>query len=258
MTIPALRIKQLTKSYGQRVVVNSVSLDVPRGSIYGIVGPNGAGKTTMLNMATALIRPDYGTSEVCGHDVWHDAPAAKATMGLLVDGYAAFDRLSGMELLQFSGALRSMPSDVVEQRAQELLDALGLNAAGNKRIVDYSAGMTKKIYLANALLHSPQLLVLDEPLEAVDPASGQVIQEILRRYAAAGGTVVLSSHVMGLVEGLCDHVAIVKDGAIVASGHVDEVRAGRSLTDVFVEHSGGGQLAEGSLGWLQGGEAADA
>ncbi|AKK03408.1 ABC transporter ATP-binding protein [Corynebacterium epidermidicanis] len=252
MTVPALSIKNLSKRFGPRVVVDNVSLDVEPGSIYGIVGPNGAGKTTMLSMATGLIQPDNGTSEVCGHDVWHDDSAAKNAMGLLVDGYAAFNRLSGLELLQFSGALRSMPAAEIDQRARELLEALGLTSAGNKRIVDYSAGMTKKIYLANALLHSPRLVVLDEPLEAVDPASGQVIQQILRRYAAGGGTVVLSSHVMGLVEGLCTHVAIMNEGRIHIAGHVDDVRAGRSLTEIFVEIAGGGQLAEGSLGWLQG------
>lgn len=252
MNTPALEISQLLKSYGTRVVVNNVSLSVPRGSIYGLVGPNGAGKTTMLSMATALIRPDGGTSAVCGYDVWQDAANAKNAMGLLVDGYAAFDRLSGLELLHFTGALRGMAADVVDKRAKELLAALGLLETGPKRIVDYSAGMKKKIYLANAMLHGPELLVLDEPLEAVDPASGQIIQELLRRFARAGGTVVLSSHVMGLVEGLCDHVAIMNSGQIVAAGHVDEVRQGRSLTDIFVDMAGGGHLADGSLSWLQG------
>lgn len=252
MTAPALEISQLTKTYGSRAVVSNANLRIPRGSIYGLVGPNGAGKTTMLSAATGLIRPDAGTSAVCGHDVWSDSAAAKQEMGLLVDGFNAFDRLSGLELLHFTGALRGLAADVVDKRAKELLAALGLAETGKKRVVDYSAGMKKKIYLANAMLHSPELLVLDEPLEAVDPASGRTIQELLRRYTRAGGTVVLSSHSMELVEGLCDHVAIMKEGFIIAAGHVDEVRQGRSLTDIFVELAGGGQLAEGSLSWLQG------
>lgn len=138
----------------------------------------------------------------------------------------------------------------------ELLDALGLTDADEKFIVDYSAGMTKKILLAGALLHDPEILILDEPLEAVDPVSGRLIQQILRDYASRGGTVVLSSHVMELVEGLCDHVAIIDQGRVLTAGHVDEVRQGRSLVETFIGFVGGGQLRDGSLGWLRGGERA--
>ncbi|GAB2512841.1 Daunorubicin/doxorubicin resistance ATP-binding protein DrrA [Corynebacterium atrinae] len=246
----ALLARDLTKRFGKNIAVDRLNLDIPRGSIYGIVGPNGAGKTTMITMAAGLARPTAGEVFICGHNVWTDPLPAKEAMGLLVDGIAVFDRLSGPEYLSYLGGLRGMDPVQVKQRSTQLLDALGLTEAGNKYIVDYSAGMTKKILLAGALLHGPEVLILDEPLEAVDPVSGRLIQEILRSFAARGGTVILSSHVMELVEGLCDHVAIINHGQVAVAGHVDEVRQGRSLVDVFIDEVGGAALQEGSLDWL--------
>lgn len=252
-TVPALAVRGLTKAFGPHVAVDRLSLDIARGSIYGIVGPNGAGKTTMIYMATGLLEPTEGRAWITGHDVWADPLPTKNAMGLLVD-VPVFDRLSGPELLQYLGGLRGMAADDVEKRSGELLAALGLTEAGHKQIVDYSAGMTKKIQLAAALLHNPEILILDEPLEAVDPVSGRLIQQILRNYAAAGGTVVLSSHVMEIVEGLCDHVAIIDQGRVLTAGHVDQVRQGQSLADVFVGFVGGTELGDDSFGWLRGGD----
>lgn len=249
-TTQALAVRGLTKSYGDATVVNNINLDIPKGAIYGIVGPNGAGKTTMLSMATGLLRPNKGTAWISGFNVWEEPNDAKRSMGLLADGLPIFDRLTGKELLTYVGALRELDEGIVDQRSEELLQALGLKEAAGKRVVDYSAGMTKKILLAQALIHNPKVLILDEPLEAVDPVSGRLIQQILKNFAQTGGTVVLSSHVMELVEGLCDHVAIINRGVVEIAGHVDEVRRGRSLTDVFVDAVGGAALQEGSLSWL--------
>lgn len=249
-TTQALAVRSLTKSYGDAIVVNNINLDIPKGAIYGIVGPNGAGKTTMLSMATGLLRPNSGTAWISGFNVWEEPNDAKRSMGLLADGLPIFDRLTGKELLTYVGALRELDQGIVDQRSEELLEALGLKDAAGKRVVDYSAGMTKKILLAQALIHNPTVLILDEPLEAVDPVSGRLIQQILKNFAQTGGTVVLSSHVMELVEGLCDHVAIINRGVVEIAGHVDEVRRGRSLTDVFVDAVGGAALQEGSLSWL--------
>lgn len=249
-TTQALAVRGLTKSYGDATVVNNINLDISKGAIYGIVGPNGAGKTTMLSMATGLLRPNKGTAWISGFNVWEEPNDAKRSMGLLADGLPIFDRLTGKELLTYVGALRELDEGIVDQRSEELLEALGLKEAAGKRVVDYSAGMTKKILLAQALIHNPKVLILDEPLEAVDPVSGRLIQQILKNFAQTGGTVVLSSHVMELVEGLCDHVAIINRGVVEIAGHVDEVRRGRSLTDVFVDAVGGAALQEGSLSWL--------
>jgi ABC-2 type transport system ATP-binding protein len=247
----ALSLRGLTKRFGRFTAVDDVYLDVPAGSFYGLVGPNGAGKTTTLSMCTGLLRPDAGTASVFGANVWADPAAAKAAIGVLPDGQRLFDRLTGRELLTYTGLLRRMDARTVDHRTAELLAVLGLAEAGNTLIVDYSAGMTKKIALACALLHAPRMLVLDEPFEAVDPISASTIREILRRYVAQGGTVILSSHVMALVESLCDHVAILAAGRVLTAGSVARVRGGRPLEDVFFELVGGVRSTGEELTWLR-------
>ena len=213
---PALELVDLVKEFRGRRVVHGLSLVVPRGSLYGLVGPNGAGKTTTLSMATGLLRPDGGTARDPRPRRVGRPGAAKAVMGISPDGMRLFEQLSGRELLTYVGALRRMPRDVTAERAAELLTVLDLADDASTVVADYSAGMVKKISLAAALIHAPRLLVLDEPFEAVDPVSGQTIRTILRRYVASGGTVVMSSHVMELVEGLCDRVAVIAGGRVLA------------------------------------------
>ncbi|WP_457256593.1 ABC transporter ATP-binding protein [Pedococcus sp. P5_B7] len=246
----ALGLRGLTKRFGQTTAVDHLDLDVPRGSFYGLVGPNGAGKTTTLSMATGLLRPDSGTAHVLGVDVWDDPVAAKSQIGILPDGLRLFDRLNGQQLVTYAGLLRGMDRQLVAERTAELLAALGLTDAKDKLVIDYSAGMTKKITLACALIHAPRLLVLDEPFEAVDPVSARTIRGILEDFAANGGTVVLSSHVMDLVERICTDVAIIAAGVVRASGALEEVRAGASLEDRFLDLVGGSTTVEG-LAWLR-------
>ena len=246
----AMVLRGLAKSFDGKVAVGGVDLDVPAGSFYGLLGPNGAGKTTTLSMAVGLLRPDHGQAWVLGHDIWADPIQAKRLFGVLPDGVRLFDRLSGAELLAYHGLLRGMDPAVVDQRAQELLDVLALADAGQTLVVDYSAGMKKKIGLACALLHAPRLLVLDEPFEAVDPVAAALIRDILQRYVAGGGTVIFSSHVMEVVERLCSHVAILAGGAIKRVGTLAEVRGERSLEEVFVEVVGGRTATGEELAWL--------
>ncbi|WP_433127859.1 ABC transporter ATP-binding protein [Micromonospora sp. CA-240977] len=247
---PALALRGLAKRFDGTVAVAGVDLDVPAGSFYGLLGPNGAGKTTTLSMAVGLLRPDAGSAWVLGHDVWQDPVAAKRLLGVMPDGVRLFDRLTGAELLAYNGLLRGMDPAVVDQRAAELLDVLALGDAGRTLVVDYSAGMKKKIGLACALLHGPRVLVLDEPFEAVDPVSAALIRDILTRYAAGGGTVIFSSHVMEVVERLCSHVAILAQGVIKRVGTLDEVRGDRSLEQIFVEVVGGRTATGEELSWL--------
>jgi ABC-2 type transport system ATP-binding protein len=228
----------LWKRFNDKIAVADLHLTVPTGSFFGIVGPNGAGKTTSLSMATGLLRPDAGAVRLLGHDLWADPRAAKRLIGVLPDGVKLFDRLTGRELITYHGLLRGLDRATVDDRVDRLLAALGLADAGSTLVVDYSAGMTKKVALACALIHGPRLLLLDEPFEAVDPVSAATIRSILREVVDGGGTVVLSSHVMELVERLCDHVAIVHQGRVVASGTLDEVRAGSALEQRFAEAVG--------------------
>ena len=246
---PALAIRGLVKIFGNLVAVANLTLDIPKGSFYGFVGPNGAGKTTTLNMATGLLTPDQGTAYVNGIDVWKDDSAARAQLGVMPDGMRLLDRLSGPDFLVHVGMLRGLDRETARQRAHQLLDTLDLTDAGKKLISDYSAGMTKKISLAAALIHAPSLLVLDEPFEAVDPVSAANIRQILQDFTSRGGTVILSSHVMATVQQLCTHVAVINHGQVLASGATEEVAAGMSLDERFAQLVGGVHTSEG-LSWL--------
>lgn len=246
----ALALRGLWKRFGAKIAVAGVDLDVPVGSFYGLVGPNGAGKTTALSMATGLLRPDFGQVWVHGQDLWADPARVKTMLGVLPDGVRLFDRLTGTQLITYSGLLRGMDRDTVAARTADLLRALDLTADANTLVVDYSAGMTKKTALACALVHAPRLLVLDEPFEAVDPISAANIRDILSTYVReGGGTVIVSSHAMDLVQRMCDHVAVIAGGHVLAAGTVDAVRGDATLEDRFVDLVGGRTTREG-LAWL--------
>ncbi len=249
-TSHALEIRGLVKHFDTKLAVDNLDLTVPNGSFFGLVGPNGAGKTTTLSMATGLLRPDAGTIELHGVDVWRNLIEAKKLVGVLNDGVRLFDRLTGLQLVTYAGLLNGMDRDTVVSRAGDLLSMLDLDSAGGTLVVDYSAGMTKKIALACAMIHAPRLLVLDEPFESVDPVSAANIRDILEGFVKSGGTVIVSSHAMDLVQRMCDHVAVINQGRVVASGTIDEVRAGGSLEDRFVELVGGRRHGEGPE-WLR-------
>jgi len=239
----------LIKRYGQTLAVDEVDLEIRQGSIFGVVGPNGAGKTTTLSMITGLLRPDAGSVTVLDHDVWADPTAAKRSLGVLPDRLRLFDRLTGAQLLYYSATLRGLDGATARKRSADLAEAFGLGEALGRQVADYSVGMAKKIALAATLIHSPRVLVLDEPFESVDPVSAATITDILRRYTRGGGTVVLSSHSMELVQRTCDSVAIIVGGKVLASGTMAQVRGRKSLEDKFVELAGGRVVAE-SMEWL--------
>jgi ABC-2 type transport system ATP-binding protein len=245
----ALTLSSLVKRFDDKVAVAGIDLEILAGSLFGIVGPNGAGKTTTLSMVSGLLKPDSGTISVHGTNVWSDPVAAKRKMGILPDQLRLFDRLTGAQLLYYSGTLRGLDKQAIRARTADLSVAFGLEDSLDRLVADYSAGMTKKIALAAAMIHSPRVLVLDEPFESVDPVSTANIIDILQRYAKAGGTVVLSSHTMNLIERICDYVAVIVGGSLLAAGSMTEVRAGKSLEERFVELAGGRKAAEG-MEWL--------
>jgi len=244
-----LQASGLVKRYGQTLAADRVDLEIRQGSIFGVVGPNGAGKTTTLSMITGLLRPDEGSVTVLDHDVWADPTAAKRSLGVLPDRLRLFDRLTGAQLLYYSATLRGLDGQTARDRSADLADAFGLGEALGRQVADYSVGMAKKIALAATLIHSPRVLVLDEPFESVDPVSAATITDILRRYTQGGGTVVLSSHSMELVQRTCDSVAIIVGGKVLAAGTMAQVRGRKSLEDTFVELAGGRVVAE-SMEWL--------
>jgi ABC-2 type transport system ATP-binding protein len=250
MSEPAIAVHGLRKSFGDKEAVTGLDLEIAAGSFAGLVGPNGAGKTTTLSMMTGLLRPDAGQVVVHGLDVWADPVAVKAVIGVVPAEARLFERLSGEEMLEYAGRLRGLAAAEARSRAAQLLDVLDLAADGKRLVADYSTGMRKKTALGCALIHNPSVLFLDEPLEGVDPVSADVIRRLLTRLVGSGSTVLFSSHVMELVEQVCDHVSIIDQGKIVASGTTDQVRGGKTLQRAFIDMVGPRAHDEEELSWL--------
>jgi ABC-2 type transport system ATP-binding protein len=247
----AITVHDANKTFGSRAALTSVSFTVPRGVFYGLVGPNGAGKTTLLRAITGLQAPDTGDIAILGRSVWPNPLAIRPITGMLPDDLRLLERLSGRELLSYCGLIRRLDPVEVKRRADQLLDVLGFGVGADELVADYSTGMRKKIALAAAMIHAPGVLVLDEPFESVDPISVRSLVDVLRAYQRAGGTVLLSSHVMDTVEKLCSHVAILHGGKVLDSGPIDEVTDGVRLEDRFIA-SVGGTRSEDDLSWLTG------
>jgi ABC-2 type transport system ATP-binding protein len=247
----AVQATGLVKQFDGRWAVAGVDLQVPRGSLFGLVGPNGAGKTTSIRMMTGLLRPDGGQVLIGGAPVWPDPIAVKRHIGILLEDDELFGRLTAPELLEFMGLLRGMPIDTVRSRSEELLGVLGLSDDSATLVVDFSHGMHKKVALASALLHGPSVLFLDEPFEAVDPVSARAIRSLLDQHRRAGGTILMSSHVMELVEAMCDEAAVIHQGRVVALGTLEQVRGGdATLEDAFVRLVGGRSSSTEDFEWL--------
>jgi len=247
---PAIAVHVLRKSFGTKEAVAGIDLEIAAGSFAGLVGPNGAGKTTSLSMMTGLLRPDAGQVVINGLDVWADPVAAKAIIGVVPSEARLFERLSGEELLEYAGRLHGLPAGEARSRAEQLLNVLDLAEDARRLVADYSTGMRRKASLGCALIHNPMVLFLDEPLEGVDPVSGDVIRRLLTRFVRSGSTVLFSSHVMELVEQVCDHVSIIDKGHIVMTGTIDQVRGGKTLQQAFIDLVGARAADEEVLSWL--------
>lgn len=246
-----LKTEMLTKTYGNLVAANNVSMVTHEGSFMGVVGPNGAGKTTTLSMISGLNRPTSGRVLVGDVNVWRDGPAAKRLIGSLPDRLRLFDRLTGAQLLTYAGVLQGLDAKTVSQRADDLSAAFGLEAALGREVQSYSAGMQKKVALACSMIHSPKVLVLDEPFETIDPVSAANVTEILEKFVDGGGSVIMSSHSLDLIQRVCDHVVVINDGDVIAQGTVDDVRNGMSLEDRFIRLTKQSEEVRG-LEWLHG------
>ena len=249
-TVEPLRIRGLTKWFGSHRALDGLDLDVPAGSCFGLVGPNGSGKSTTLRSVVGLVRPDAGSIAVAGVDVTADLRAARSLMGVVLDPLQLFERLTAREFLATMGELRGLDADLVAERSEQLFVTLALADDADRQIAGYSHGMRKKTALASAVLHRPRLLLLDEPFEGVDPVSARTMRSMLDRFRAGGGTVVFSSHVMDLVERLCDHVGVIHEGRVVASGPTDTLRRGRRLEEAFIDVVGASDVDDEALAWL--------
>ncbi len=251
--MPVLEIHGLAKRFGAKVAVAGIDLEIGPGVFYGLVGPNGAGKTTTIRMSVGMLRPDAGRVLVDGVDLWRDPVRAKGRLGVLPDTLNLYERLTGAEYVDFAGHMQRLPGPEVVRRRDELLGVLGLEREAGRLIADYSQGMRKKVALAAAVIHSPRVLFLDEPFESVDPISARTMSEVLRRVVAGGAAVVMTSHVMALVERTSDLVGVIHEGRLVTQGSVDGLcrRHGvADLDELFYRLIGVESLAASDLAWL--------
>jgi ABC-2 type transport system ATP-binding protein len=247
---PAIAVRDLRKVYANKAAVDGLNLIVPRGSFFGFLGPNGAGKTTTIRMLMGLAPPTSGSIEILGLPMPGREEEVKEKIGLVPDESLLFDHLTGPEFIEFVGRMYRLPRDVARERARELIMLFELDGSQRKMIGDYSKGMRKRVAMAAALIHRPQLYLMDEPFEGVDAVGARLMKDILIDQVRQGATIFLTSHVLEVVERLCDHIAIINEGKIVTEGGIDEFRSGtESLEDTFVRVVGAERLTE-SPDWL--------
>ena len=239
-----IRITGLTKRYGTFTAVDGLSLDIPPGTLFGFLGPNGAGKTTTLRMIAGILRPTSGTVEIAGEDMHKNAIAAKARLGYIPDRPFVYDKLTGAEFLRFTAALYGQDGAVVERRINELLELFELTRWKDELTESYSHGMRQKLIISSALVHKPEVIVVDEPMVGLDPKSGKLLKDLFREFVQRGGTVLMSTHTLEIAEGMCDRIAIIRGGSLIAYGTMDELRkqheAGdATLEELFLKLTGG-------------------
>ena len=249
MSTAAIEVRDLRKYYGSKAAVDGVDLHVPRGSFFGFLGPNGAGKSSTIRMLTGLIPSDAGSIEILGFRMPEQDLEIKRRIGLVPDESLLFDRLSGLEFLEFVGRMYGLDRRTAIERARDLLELFELQA-DRKMIGEYSKGMRKRVAMAASLIHHPELFLMDEPFEGVDAMGARLMKDILIDQVKRGATIFLTSHVLEVVERLCDRVAIINEGRIVRQGTLEELRSGgESLEDAFVRIVGAGHAME-RLNWL--------
>jgi ABC-2 type transport system ATP-binding protein len=241
-----IRLTELTKRYGKFTAVDGIELVVPPGELFGLLGPNGAGKTTTIRMIAGILRPTSGTVLVGGIDMQARPLEAKARLGYIPDRPFVYDKLTGGEFLRFAAALYGLQGPAVERRMDELLELFELTPWKTELTEAYSHGMRQKLIIAGALVHRPEVIVVDEPMIGLDPRSARLLKELLREFVSRGGTVLMSTHTMEIAEVMCDRIAIVYRGKIAAQGTMAELRQqtsseGMSLEDLFLKLTGGHQ-----------------
>lgn len=246
----AIATTELRKLYGEKPAVDGLTLRVPQGCFYGFLGPNGAGKTTTIRMLMGLVPPTSGSIEMLGLPMPERDVEIKSRIGLVPDESLLFDHLTGLEFVEFVGRLYRLPRQVARERARELIALFELDAGPRKLIGEYSKGMRKRVAMAASLIHRPQLFLMDEPFEGVDAVGARLMKDILLDQVRRGATIFLTSHVLEVVERLCDRIAIIHEGRLVVEGSMAELRSGsETLEDIFVRVVGAGRSGE-ALEWL--------
>ncbi|MCU0697300.1 MAG: ABC transporter ATP-binding protein [Myxococcaceae bacterium] len=245
----ALVLEHVTKRFGEKVAVDDLSLRIEEGDFVGLLGRNGAGKSTTIKMATGLVPVTSGRIEVLGLDIATKGLEARRLMGVMPEDMALLELLTGPQYLRFVGRMYGLDDSTIDARARELFDTLDLVPGARTLVADYSFGMKKKLALCSALIHGPKLVFLDEPFEGIDAVTNRTIKDILLSLQKKGVTLVLTSHILEVVERLCPRIAIIDDGRLKAFGTHDELGRGeRTLETLFVDLVGTEQ--KGNLSWL--------
>ncbi|HWA55980.1 MAG TPA: ABC transporter ATP-binding protein [Gemmatimonadales bacterium] len=239
-----IRLTDLTKRYGKFTAVDGINLEIRRGELFGFLGPNGAGKTTTMRMIAGILQPTSGKIEIADDDLALDPLKAKSRLGFIPDRPFVYDKLTGAEFLRFVAALYGQDGDAVERRMEELLDLFELMPWKDELVESYSHGMRQKLIISSALLHRPEVIVVDEPMVGLDPKGQKFLKDLFRAFVDRGGTVLMSTHTLDTVEEMCDRIGIISGGKILACGTMAEVRqqtAGgdAKLEELFLKLTGG-------------------
>jgi ABC-2 type transport system ATP-binding protein len=230
-----IRLIHLTKRYGKFTAVDNIDLEIPSGELFGFLGPNGAGKTTTFRMIAGILRPTSGTVEIGGIDIAQRPLEAKARLGFIPDRPFVYDKLTGGEFLRFTAALYGQQGPAVERRIDELLELFELTRWKDELTESYSHGMRQKLIISGALVHRPEVIVVDEPMVGLDPKSARLLKDLFRQFVGRGGTVLMSTHTLEVAETMCDRIAIVHGGKIVAQGTMAQVQEQTSSEDLGLE-----------------------
>jgi ABC-2 type transport system ATP-binding protein len=244
-----IRLEGLTKRYGTFTAVNAIDLHVPRGELFGFLGPNGAGKTTTLRMIAGILRPTAGRITLGGVNLLAEPMRAKAMLGFIPDRPFVYEKLTGGEFLRFVAGLYGQDGDAVERRIAELLDLFELTEWRDELVEAYSHGMRQKLIISSALIHRPDVIVVDEPMVGLDPRGARLLKDLFREFVRRGGTVLMSTHTLEVAEAMCDRIAIIQAGRIVACDTMAELRrqtrgGDASLEDLFLRLTGGSAVRE--------------
>lgn len=230
-----IELTNLTKRYGRFTAVDGINLTIPRGELYGLLGPNGAGKTTTMRMIAGILQPSSGTVKIAGIDIQENPLVAKNRLGFIPDRPFVYDKLTGAEFLRFVAGLYGQGGGEIEKRIDELLELFELAPWKDELTESYSHGMRQKLIISSALVHRPEVIVVDEPMVGLDPKSARLLKDLLREFVSQGGTVLMSTHTLEIAEAMCDRIAIVQSGRVAVSGTMDELRSQTSSGDVSLE-----------------------
>ncbi|UCF18520.1 MAG: ABC transporter ATP-binding protein [Gemmatimonadota bacterium] len=244
-----IQLKELTKKYGQFAALKELNLTVPRGVLYGLLGPNGAGKTTALRIIAGILQPTAGSVSVGGFDVQKEPERAKSRLGYIPDRPFIYEKLTGGEFLRFVAGLFGQNGAEIDRRIDDLLSVWELTAWRDELLEAYSHGMRQKLIISSALIHKPEVIVVDEPLVGLDPKAAKLLKDIFRGFVDRGGTILMSTHTLEVAEALCDRIAIIQEGRIRAEGTMSdlrrEARAGDAgLEEIFLKLTGGHEVRE--------------